>query len=76
VNHRVTSQELLELSAIPIQANADCVSRAIDSGIITTADAPKVFKTAQSDEPASARDIFKLIFSMAAGLPPSERNWY
>jgi HK97 family phage prohead protease len=58
-----TSQELLELSAVPIPANPDCVSRAIDAGIITTADATKVFAL-KSSELASAGDLIGLAFNL------------
>jgi Caudovirus prohead serine protease len=61
--YEFTSQELLELSAVPIPANPDCVSRAIDAGIITTADATKVFAP-KSDEPASAGDLIGLAFNL------------
>ena len=38
-----TSQELLELSAVPIPANVDAVARALDTGVLTQADVERCF---------------------------------
>jgi HK97 family phage prohead protease len=38
-----TSQELLELSAVPIPANPEAVARALNSGVITEDDIPRFF---------------------------------
>src|ERR1700719_2972627 len=60
--YEFTSQELLELSAVPLPANPDCVSRAIDSGIITTADVAKVFTPAE--KLATGKDYIELAFQL------------
>ncbi len=47
--YEFTSQELLELSAVPIPANADCLARAVQKGF-ATADLARVFSPAPSSE--------------------------
>jgi uncharacterized protein len=48
-----TSQELLELSAVPIPANTDAVARAIDAGILDDATVSKYFGEQQRETPPS-----------------------
>ena len=48
--YEFTSQELLELSAVPIPANPEAVARAIDQRIIRADDAERFFVTAKSPD--------------------------
>jgi Caudovirus prohead serine protease len=61
--YEFTSQELLELSAVPLPANPECVSRAIDSGIIGADDVAKIF-VAPKEELADAKDYIRLAFKL------------
>jgi hypothetical protein len=63
--YEFTSQELLELSAVPIPANPEAVARALDERIVSYDDAAKVF-TPQQDELATAGDYVQLAFEMGA----------
>jgi HK97 family phage prohead protease len=54
--YEFTSQELLELSAVPIPANPEAVARAIDSGIVTTADATRFFASEERGETSEVLD--------------------
>jgi HK97 family phage prohead protease len=54
--HEFTKQELLELSAVPIPANPNALARAVDEGILTAADAEKLFPDS-ADDVAAARAL-------------------
>jgi Caudovirus prohead serine protease len=70
--YEFTSQELLELSAVPLPANPECVSRAIDSGIITKEDVERIF-VRPKDEPATAGDYIGIAFSLGKLAHAAER---
>jgi hypothetical protein len=71
--YEFTSMELLELSAVPLPANPECVSRAIDSGIITTDDVAKVFTAPQSEGLASAGDYIGIAYNLGKLAHAAER---
>jgi uncharacterized protein len=61
--------ELLELSAVNVPANVDCVARAIDTGVITAADAERIFRAEDSADVAAALDEMKTAMeSMASDV--------
>ena len=62
--YEFTSQELLELSAVPIPANPEAVARALDERIVSSDDAAKVFIAPKSEELATAGDYVELAFQM------------
>jgi hypothetical protein len=64
--YEFTSQELLELSAVPIPANPEAVARALDERIVSSDDAAKVFVAPKSERLATAGDYVELAFHMGA----------
>jgi uncharacterized protein len=59
--YEFTSQELLELSAVPVPANADCLARAVSKGFAAE-DLRRVFA------PASAEAFYRELISIYAGI--------
>ena len=64
-----TSQELLELSAVPIPANVDAVARALDTGVLTQADVERCFSAPALRSVAGVELATKRGLGLAAGLP-------
>lgn len=62
--YQFNAMELLELSAVPIPANVEATARAIEKGIITTADAERVFTAPKSEELATGKDYIELAFKL------------
>jgi HK97 family phage prohead protease len=67
-----TSQDLLELSCVPLPANPDAVARAVEAGIVTSKDADHFFKAAEpvADEKL-LRDILRRVIALEAQMARS-----
>jgi hypothetical protein len=75
VGYEYTSQELLELSCVPLPANQNALARAVSGGVVTEADVKKFF----SEEEDSASTIPETVTALkqeiaTLKMPPRQEN--
>jgi len=66
--YEFTSQELLELSAVPIPANPEAVARAVGDGIVLAADVEKLFAVGENDPKRELLDALGRLEDAVANL--------